>query len=316
MRLPILRVCYRSFWSGFDPERMPQDHFFEFALSRRFDVVQDDTRPDVVIYSVFGHPPEPGDFPGRPLRVAYSGEPYDARGAADLHFGFDPRPCANHVRLPLWALYLVWDDTDVPYRIAGRADLGQGSHERTGGDAPRLDGATHPLRTRTIRARVGDVARQSRFCNFTYRNAVPSRIDFFQRLSRYRAVESTGALLNNTGYRMQSKVHELSAYRYTIAFENTIRDGYVTEKLLEPLAAGSVPIYLGAREACDDFNPDAFIHALDFDGPDALIEHIRRLDQDEARYRALLEAPVFRHLPDYPLRVADAVAARLGGERC
>ena len=87
-----------------------------------------------------------------------------------------------------------------------------------------------------------------------------SRIEFFELLSRYRCVDCTGPLLNNTGYLMRSKVHELSAYRYTIAFENTIRPGYVTEKLLEPLAAGSVPIYLGARAGTPEDAVVALFH--------------------------------------------------------
>ncbi len=312
MNKPTLRVCYRNFWPEFDPERMPQDHFFEFALSRQFDVLRVDDRPDVVIYSVFGAPPRRDEFTGKPLLVAYSGEPVDAGGTPDLRFGFDPRPQPDYVRLPLWALYLIWDETGTPYRIADRPDLGQGSHARGGADVTLVAGATHPLRTSIVGARTGSMARQVRFCNFTYRHAVQSRIDFFTRLSRYRRVDSTGSLLNNTGYRMASKVHELGAYRYTIAFENTIQPGYVTEKLLEPLAAGSVPIYLGARDACSDFNPDAFIHALDFDGPDHLIAHIRALDLDDARYQTMLSAPVFRTLPDYPAMVCDGIVSRLG----
>jgi len=315
MARPVLRLCFANFWPGFDRERMPQDYFFEYALSRQFDVVYDASRPDVVLYSVFGAPPARGDFPGRPLLVAYSGEPTEAGGRPDLAMGFDVRKRPDYVRLPLWALYLIWDQSDTSYRIAGRPDLGQGSHARAGAADMMVDGARHPLRTSVIHRRCGSPSFQTRFCNFTYRNAVSSRISFFEQLSRYRQVCSTGPLLNNTGYLMRSKVHELFAYRYTIAFENTIRPGYVTEKLLEPLAAGSVPIYLGTRDACDDFNPDAFIHALDFDGPGALIEHIRRLDQDDARYREMLSAPVFKSLPDYPARIADAIADRLGGAR-
>lgn len=313
MARPRLRVQFVNFWPGFDPGRMPQDYFFEYALSRRFDVVYDATRPDVVFYSVFGAPPVRADFPGAPLLVAYSGEPVEAAGRPDLALGSDVRERAGYVRLPLWALYLIWDQADTPYRIGGQANLGQGSHARTGAADMMVEGATHPLRTSLIQRRCGSPSSKSRFCNFTYRNAVRSRIEFFELLSRYRCVDSTGPLLNNTGYLMRSKVHELSAYRYTIAFENTIRPGYVTEKLLEPLAAGSLPIYLGARDACADFNPDAFVHALDFEGPGALVEHIRRLDQDDVRYREMLSAPVFRSLPDYPGRVADAIAERLGG---
>lgn len=54
----------------------------------------------------------------------------------------------------------------------------------------------------------------------------------------------------------------ISKYRYTIAFENTAEDDYVTEKFWEPLQAGSVPIYRGAPNIADHAASEAsFINA-------------------------------------------------------
>ncbi len=75
--------------------------------------------------------------------------------------------------------------------------------------------------------------------------------------------------------------------------------GYVTEKLLEPLAAATVPIYWGADAAKHDFNPEAFVCINDYATLDSLIAELRRLDNDPAAYLAMLRAPS---------HVADTVA--------
>ncbi len=40
-------------------------------------------------------------------------------------------------------------------------------------------------------------------------------------------------------------------YKFTLALENSLLPHYMTEKIWEPLAAGSVPVYYGAPNARD-----------------------------------------------------------------
>jgi hypothetical protein len=49
----------------------------------------------------------------------------------------------------------------------------------------------------------------------------------------------------------EDKTHLSSEYLFTIAIENSLEYDYVTEKLWQPLAAGSIPIYLGASNIDD-----------------------------------------------------------------
>ena len=57
----------------------------------------------------------------------------------------------------------------------------------------------------------------------------------------------------------------LCRYKYCIAIENSIAQDYVTEKVYDALAAGCVPIYLGAPNIAD-FVPsrDAIVDYNDF----------------------------------------------------
>ena len=46
--------------------------------------------------------------------------------------------------------------------------------------------------------------------------------------------------------------HELlSRYKFVIAYENTAYPGYVTEKVIDAIVAGSVPVYMGAPDIAD-----------------------------------------------------------------
>ena len=67
----------------------------------------------------------------------------------------------------------------------------------------------------------------------------------------------------------------------------------MTEKLLEPLAAGSIPIYWGASESRTDFNPATFVDARQFADFGSLAEYLLRLDSDDSALAKLAEAPIF-----------------------
>lgn len=51
----------------------------------------------------------------------------------------------------------------------------------------------------------------------------------------------------------------LEQYRYSIIFENDIRDFWFTEKITNCFATQTIPIYLGARKIDQFFNPDGII---------------------------------------------------------
>ena len=54
----------------------------------------------------------------------------------------------------------------------------------------------------------------------------------------------------------------LTRYRFSLIIENTISPWYFTEKLLNCFAVGTIPIYLGASEIHNFFNPQGIIKFL------------------------------------------------------
>jgi hypothetical protein len=85
----------------------------------------------------------------------------------------------------------------------------------------------------------------------------------------------------------QSKLETIARYKFTLAFENTCSQDYVTGKFFDPLTVGSVPIYLCAPNI-EDFAPgeNCFINVADFPKPKALAEYLMAIGNDETAYEA------------------------------
>ena len=78
------------------------------------------------------------------------------------------------------------------------------------------------------------------------------------------------------------KVETLSEYKFSICFENTAYPGYVTEKIIDCLAAGTIPIYIGAPDI-DNFVPSGiFIDMRKFESWTCLDEYINALTEEQA----------------------------------
>ena len=136
---------------------------------------------------------------------------------------------------------------------------------------------------------------KGRFCSFVTSNPRGAeRNAFFRALHRRKPVVSAGRHFNTTGSRLQCKHALLLDCRMNLAFENTRSAGYVTEKLVEPLLAGCVPIYWGAPDVARDFNPDCMINVADFPDFDSAIDHILAVDADPVARLAILSAPPFK----------------------
>lgn len=265
-------------WPDHDPVRIQPRDFFRYVLELKYQVILDNNDPDIVISS---HAPNNHVTTWSPntITIGYSGEPFDVAGNYDLKLGFHSSHEQNYKRLPLWALYIDWNAQSL---------------------------TTHPLHITNIKNRHAKLrTTKPYFCNFTYRNPVPSRIQFFNSLNSIRHVMATGPLLNNTGYCLGDKSLALQEYRFTIAWENSMSPGYVTEKLLEPLAAGSIPIYAGGSFAHTDFNSKAFIDVNKFENIHQAIEYILQVDNDPVLQQQYLQEPVWTVEPDWPNTVFD-----------
>lgn len=145
------------------------------------------------------------------------------------------------------------------------------------------------------------MAAKTKFCSFIVsgykKHKNHNRVAFFQKLSKYKKVDSGGKVLNNIGGTVPpgsfGKIDFLRQYKFNICFENRSFPGYTTEKIFEPFAARCMPIYWGNPLIHEEFNPKSFLNYFDFPNEDALIEKIIELDQDDSKYMEYLRQPYF-----------------------
>ena len=246
----------------FHPNFRKGDNFYFNLLKERFDPILSD-QPEFLIYSSHGH--EHRLHSGVKIFVSGESNPPDYR---DCDYSLtcrkvdDPR----HLQLPFYVRYgtaasIVKKD-DAPERI---------------------------------------LAGKTKFCSFVVRSHNPrknrNRLEFFQRLSRYKKVDSGGGFMNNIGGPIPGftaeKVHFLKNYKFNIAFENGSFPGYTSEKIFEPMVARCLPIYWGNPLIAEEFNPKSFLNYADFPSEGALIEKIIELDRDDAKYLEYLRQPYF-----------------------
>ncbi|CAF3122259.1 unnamed protein product [Rotaria sp. Silwood2] len=95
-------------------------------------------------------------------------------------------------------------------------------------------------------------------------------------------------------------------YPFTVAIENSIDHDYVTEKLWQALAAGSVPLYLGAPNI-DEWLPckNCIVDLRQFDSPSASAKFVLSVASNASRYaefhkwREQPVPPKFQEILDY-----------------
>ena len=140
------------------------------------------------------------------------------------------------------------------------------------------------------------INQKSDFCAYVMsntKNSASERELFVDALNIYKPVALGGKWRNNVGGPVKDKIAFQSDYKFVLAIENHSAPGYLTEKFAQAAQSNAVPIYWGDTTITDYLNPNAFINAHDFKSPEALIQRVREIDQDEDAYLAMLEEPWF-----------------------
>lgn len=271
-----VRVAFRDIWPGFSLRSLLAAHPY---LRLKYDLVECRRRPDVHFVGVHGAHgpirdaakiPLPGD--GRPV-VFYTGERVSpGPGRFDWSISYD-ESSARNLYLPGWV------------RALNRLGLTPWSLIRRTARRPE---PAHPRRP----------------CAYVFRNRVPRREAFFDRLARRMEIVSPSVSRNNhppIGRVHADKLAFLRRFRFDVAFENEPFPGFLTEKIADAFIAGCVPIYRGDPHVERTFSLAAFIHVRGESDYEEAVERILAIDGDPARLEAVRnEAPlVDNRLPDY-----------------
>jgi hypothetical protein len=226
--------------------------------------VEISNNPDYLFFSIFGN----NHQYYKCKKIFYTGENVaPPLGYADYSFSFDYMDDKRNYRLPHYLLY------DGYYELTNK----------------KIDAS---LANR-------------KFCSFVVSNGgCDVRNNFFQKLFKYKKVDSGGKFANNIGYAVDNKRLFQSEYKFAITFENNAYrpdyEWYITEKAFEAMCVNSIPIYRGGNKISEDFNSKSFINYHDFKSEDDMIEYIIYLDKNDDKYIEVLKEPWFinNQVPD------------------
>lgn len=129
-----------------------------------------------------------------------------------------------------------------------------------------------------------------RFCSFLCSHGDKGREMIFNDLSTIEKIDSCGRWMHNddslkTEYG-DDKVRWLNHYRFNLTPENSNVKGYVTEKLLEAIQGGCIPIYWGSdnNPDCDVFNKEAVVFFEMEKDNTSTVKLVSELNSDEKLY--------------------------------
>jgi hypothetical protein len=277
-----MKLCVVNFWEGaFDGD------FFDFFFRSCFpDLIYTNNQydADLVVTSVFGYVQTDSRktlaYIGENVRPSFVGYNYS------LSFDGDSYGGRNH-RLPLWYARLAWDGFEQKPR--------HDNHHNHGYEQ------LIPIKQLT-QPRKLDIKAKDKFCVLIANNPEGLRINLYNSISEYKQVDGYGNMFGNP--LRKSKFAILPEYKFCLCPENSIYDGYITEKLIDAYAGLTVPIYSGDVSVVDDFNDGAYINYQFVRNMDALVKKVMRTDQALEIYKTTYEQPLLIKEP----KLDDAIA--------
>ncbi|SHN65848.1 Glycosyltransferase family 10 (fucosyltransferase) C-term [Butyrivibrio hungatei DSM 14810] len=252
-------------WPGFYPEEL----YFYRLFKKHYDVEISDN-PDYVICSIFGTEYEYCKYPQ--IRIMCVGENYI--------------PDFNLIDYSISRYPINYLDRN--FYLIGCADVVDEKKWKQ-------------LETKNRNYPDQFINTKTRFANFiaSHESENGLRGDFFKELCKYKRVDSVGSYLNNMAeedkvtFRDDSKTNFQKKCKFTLCFESTSHEGFITEKISDAFYADTIPVYFGSTNVTEIFNEKAFIICRGREDFARTIDLIKKLDQDDDLYMEMLRQPIF-----------------------
>ena len=247
--LEPINISYVDFWSDFQHKDFYFQKFFE--NNSQINVLDNitDNISYYLMYSAFGNNHYNVKY-RKCIKIFYTGEnQIPDFSDADYSIGFSYIKLSDrYIRFPLYILYSS---------------------------------------IREINKNVS-MKRREKFCAMVTSNGGYNfRNYFFYELAKYKKIDSGGKFENNIDRIVIDKTSFLSEYKFSIQMENSATPGYSTEKLLQGLRAGTIPIYHGDESIINIVNPKSFIFVKDESDFNYTISLIKDLDNNDKKYNKM-----------------------------
>jgi hypothetical protein len=255
-------VYINGFWSGFT-QRTDGVHwgFFEYILERVFDCKIQLTGSladaDILLESYFGS----SALTQKPWKysIFFSGEAHEIPFAQSYTFCMGARDTGdNFIACPLYLAY----DFCKPF---------------------------------SYRTQITSVPPNG-ICSIIS-SGIGSRCSLLDTLvERGIKIDNAGRYKNTIGYTIPGSYSDppilevQKNYKLVLAFENAELDDYITEKIINPFRAGTIPVYFGSKQISKYFNPKRFVQVTCID---ETVHELQRLLSDPSYWLQKVNEPIF-----------------------
>lgn len=269
----MIKLSIHGFWPNFNYE----DNFFKSLFQ---DIYGNDfsytTNPYESNLCLIGENLiPPGLDRSKTKLISHIAEPKNPfYGVADYHFTFDPTDLPNgNIRIPLWMIYI-------------------NKYNLTSEQCPAL-----PVNIDTLTNNQWFNHPKTEFCVTPFSAVHPNRMEFWQKFNQYKKTDGFGLPFGNGDQQRDQlkKYFVIAPYKFCMAYENTNKLGYVTEKILQAKTSGCIPIYWGSDHVLKDFNPNSFIYVNNFNSINDVLEYVKRVDNDPSLYELIHKSPIFHY---------------------
>lgn len=280
-KLKKVKINFSCFWRGFDPE----DFFVPLvksSIKTDLTLIHRYKKSDIYLESVF-----------QPLRIIYkiirflnrkaslkiwyTGENIRANSVDEnftLKLSFDKTNLeANNLYLPIWFTYFPEIIDPVKYSFSTQEH--------------------YPPLIKFSKSRSITITQRPFFACIFLSEIDDTRRELINLMENFGEVHVFGKSSKNF---VIDKISIASNYKFIITPENSITEGYVTEKLFDGWVSGAIPIWMGPK--FDEFlNYNAFINV-----PKDNIPHLSNLIKEILRNPSELDniarQPLLKKLPD------------------
>lgn len=260
------QVQFYNFWK----QEIPDMWFYRFLEYRG--LITDSKK--ICFFSTFGGRDVVGHV-GGDINIFFSGENLKrecfatyadhmlGRADIDLAMGFEQFESARYMRFPLWLHYMF-----------------------------KPDSSEQDIVERCRQLNNPEIGERTRFaCHVSSEDTLGYRKRLCETLSQIAQVDCAGKVLHNCDdlwNKYGNDKHSfLQQYRFNICPENSNCEGYVTEKLLQSIAAGCVPIYWGSNNQAERkfINQESVIYWGGIDNKECFLTFIKELESSPIRYQ-------------------------------
>lgn len=264
-----MKISFVDFWGGF----LDNNNFFYHLMREIMEDVHLSTPEncDILFCGCYGGVHQ--NFHGK-KKFHYSSEAWATPNMNVYNFSISGEKFSNiNVRIPHWMIYIDWFNVgnynNPEYLIP--VDYFFSHNEFTS-------------------------VEKNKFASWVLNNTVSDRMNTVENLKKYKQIDLFGGAGQYVPYGEYNKLKVISNYKFNFCYENTIKEGYHTEKLIHAKAAGCIPIYKSHESYSGFFNELSFVNVINMT-EDEILEKIIEIDTDNEKYSKMLSEPLFIKKP-------------------